>query len=78
MHGWSDNVPSLLKQNTDKSIILMDGYDWRCVLVDHFNVNLKRLLMAKLAHLNFKSETFYSVIKYMRKTQKAEPDKVVF
>ena len=78
MHGWSDNVPPLLKQNTDKSIILMDGYDLRCVLVDHLNVHLKGLLLAKLAHLNFESEPFYSVIKYMRKTQKAEPDKVVF
>ena len=32
INGWSSNVPKLLKQNPDKSIILVDGYDLRCVL----------------------------------------------
>ena len=30
VNGWSENVPQLLKQNSEKSILLMDGYDLRC------------------------------------------------
>jgi hypothetical protein len=60
IHGWSKNVCSLLKQNHDKSIILMDGYDLRCVLVEHNNLNLKDLLLKKLECLNFEGEPFYS------------------
>ena len=32
IEGWSENVPSLLKQNPDKCMVLMDGYDLRCAL----------------------------------------------
>lgn len=70
MNGWSDNVCPLLKQNQDKSIILMDGYDLRCVLDEFINVNLKDLLLAKLAHLNFEGEPFYSAGQYMQRFQK--------
>jgi hypothetical protein len=69
MNGWSDNVCPLLKQNQDKSIILMDGYDLRCVLSEHANVNLQDLLLAKLAYLNFEGEPFYSVGQYMQRSQ---------
>lgn len=60
INGWSRNVGSLLKQNHDKSIILMDGYDLRSVLVEHNNLNLRNLLLKKLERLNFEGEPFYS------------------
>lgn len=67
INGWSKNVCPLLRQNQDKSIILMDGYDLRCVLNDHIDVSLKDLLLAKLAHLNFEGQPFYSVAEYLDK-----------
>jgi hypothetical protein len=45
VEGWSENVVPLLKQNPDKSIILMDGFDFRSVLDQR--VNLEALLRAK-------------------------------
>lgn len=32
INGWSENVVPLLKQNPEKCVLLMDGYDLRCVL----------------------------------------------
>lgn len=61
INGWSNNVVPLLKQNPNKSILLMDGYDLRCVLDEHVNINLRELILKKLSHLNFDSEPFYSV-----------------
>lgn len=66
INGWSDNVCKLLKQNHDKSIVLMDGYDLRCVLDEYFNVNLKDLLQAKLTYLNIHAQPFYSVQEYIK------------
>jgi len=60
INGWSQNVCPLLKQNHDKSIILMDGYDLRCVLVEQNNLDLKDLLLKKIERLNFEGEPFYS------------------
>lgn len=71
MNGWSDNVCPLLKQNQDKSIILMDGYDLRCVLNEQVDVNLRDLLLAKLARLNFGGEPFYSARKFIQKLQES-------
>jgi len=59
INGWSDNVPGLLKQNPDKCIVLMDGYDLRCVLA--LEADLRELLLAKLARLNLESEPFFGV-----------------
>jgi hypothetical protein len=59
INGWSENVPRLLKQNPDKSIVLMDGYELRCVLSGH--VNLTDLILAKVTKLNLEGEPFYSV-----------------
>jgi len=67
INGWTENVPSLLKQNPDKSIVLMDGYDLRCVLSGY--VNLPDLILAKVTKLNLEGEPFYSVRDYL-----AEPD----
>jgi len=50
IEGWSKNVLPLLRQNPDKCIFLMDGYDLRCALA--LEADLRRLLMAKLACLS--------------------------
>ena len=63
INGWSEHVCPLLKQNPEKSIILMDGYDLRCVLNN--SVDLQDLLLAKIAKLNFDSTPFYGVTAYL-------------
>ena len=70
MNGWSENVLPLLKQNQDKSIILMDGYDLRCVLDENSQVKLNDLLIAKLEALNLEGQPFYSVKQYIEKGSK--------
>ena len=65
INGWSQYVVPLLKQNHDKSIILMDGYDLRCVLVEHNHLSLQDLLMKKLECLNFEGEPFCSAAKIL-------------
>jgi len=61
INGWSNHVTQLLKQNHDKSIILMDGFDLRSVLVEHNGFSLEELLIRKLEHLNLEGEPFLSV-----------------
>lgn len=68
INGWSKNVCPLLKQNHDKSIILMDGYDLRSILVEHSNLDLKNLLLKKLECLNFEGEPFYSAAQLLENT----------
>lgn len=63
INGWSKHVPPLLKQNANKAILLMDGYDLRCVLTQQ--VDLKELLLAKIQALN-DCEPFYSAIQYLK------------
>ncbi|MBE8968210.1 restriction endonuclease [Nostocales cyanobacterium LEGE 12452] len=69
INGWSKNVCPLLKQNYDKSIILMDGYDLRCVLVEHNHLDLKDLLLKKLECLNFEGEPFYGAAQLLENNQ---------
>jgi hypothetical protein len=59
INGWSENVVPAMKQNQDKSIILMEGYDLRTVLSQP--LDLRRLLKAKLSALNLESEPYFSV-----------------
>jgi len=63
INGWSDNVPGLLKQNPDKSIVLMDGYDLRTVLTGR--VDLRDFILAKAARLTLATEPFLSVMDYL-------------
>jgi hypothetical protein len=63
INGWSDNVPRLLKQNLDKSIILMEGYDLRTVL--SARLDLHDFLLAKAAKLNLEAEPFFGVTEYV-------------
>ena len=55
MH-WSENVVPLIKQNPDKSIILMEGLDLRMALAQ--SIDLRRLLKGKLSALNLESEPY--------------------
>ncbi len=64
INGWSKNVPVLLKQNPEKSIILMNGDDVDFVLGG--KVDFIDLILAKVASLNFKTEPFFSAKRYMR------------
>ena len=63
IEGWSDHVPGLLKQNPEKSIILMDGYDLRVVL--DRRLDLSDLISAKVAKLNLEAEPYHGVREYM-------------
>ena len=63
VNGWSNNVPRLLKQNPDKSIILMEGYDLRCVLSEQ--VDLRDIILLKVTKLNLENEPFYSAKDYL-------------
>lgn len=63
INGWSENVVPLLKQNPDKSIVLMDGYDLRAVLTRQ--VDLRGFLLAKVTNLNLNVEPYYSVAEFL-------------
>jgi molybdopterin-binding protein len=65
INRWSDNVPHLLKQNPDKSILLMDGYDLRSVLYTPLDLKLRDFILAKAAKLSLDAEPFYSVKEYL-------------
>ena len=56
IEGWSVNVPPLLKQNPDKGIILMDGFDLHCILSQQ--IELHSVLLHKLTALNLEAEPY--------------------
>jgi Restriction endonuclease len=58
INGWSDHVPGLLKQNREKSIILMDGYDLHLPLIAE--INIRTILDRKVEALRTQSEPFFS------------------
>jgi len=60
INGWSVNVPQLLRQNPEKNIFLMEGFDIRSVLEER--VNLRDLLKKKLSALNLNSQPYLSVM----------------
>ena len=64
VNGWSEHVPQMLKQNQEKSIILMDGYDLRCVLSG--SIDLKNFLLEKASKLTFQAEPYYGAKDYLR------------
>ncbi|MFZ3080969.1 MAG: hypothetical protein WA109_14925 [Bellilinea sp.] len=66
--GWSENVPYLLKQNPQKCIILMEGYDLRNVL--NGTIDLIKLLTAKITKLSLDSEPYLSVKEIMKENTK--------
>ncbi|HEX7711734.1 MAG TPA: hypothetical protein VF418_12450 [Sphingomonadaceae bacterium] len=56
IEGWSENVVPLLKQNPNKVIILMEGFDFRSVL--DRRIGLRELLKAKITALNIEAEPY--------------------
>lgn len=65
INGWSQNVPTLLKQNTSKSIILVHGDDFHALLSQ--KISLDKLLKGKISELNLKSEPFISAEEIIKK-----------
>ena len=63
INGWSENVPGLLKQNTEKAIILMHGYDLRAVLSEQ--VDLRDYILAAVKNLNLNAEPYLGVREYL-------------
>ena len=63
INGWSDNVPRILKQNPEKSIILMEGYDLRCVLTGQ--IELLDFVKAKVEKLNIMGDPYYTARSYL-------------
>ena len=64
INGWSEQVVPLLKQNPDKSVILMEGLDLRMALAQM--LDLRHLLKAKLSALNLESEPYLPASKVLR------------
>ncbi len=63
INGWSDGVPRLLKQNTEKSIILMEGYDLRTILTGQ--ADPQDFILAKAERLNLDGEPFFGAGDYL-------------
>ena len=64
INGWSENVPRLLKQNTEKAIILMQGYDLRTILSEE--VDLRDYILAAVTNLNLNAEPYLGVREYLQ------------
>jgi hypothetical protein len=64
INGWSDNVPTLLKLNRRKSIILINGDDLKGVL--NGSVTLQEILQGKLQALNRDAEPYCPVEDIMK------------
>jgi len=63
INGWSKGLPNLMKQNPDKSIMLINGNDIHHVLKG--NITLQVLLDVKNRKLSFESEPFYGAAQYI-------------
>lgn len=59
INGWSENVPTLLKQNPEKVIILMDGSDLRAVLSG--TITIQKLIEEKVKELSLRAEPYLGV-----------------
>jgi hypothetical protein len=64
INGWSEHVVPVMKQNPEKSIILMEGLDLRTVLAQ--GCKLRDLLKAKIRALNLEAEPYFPVIRLSR------------
>jgi hypothetical protein len=67
INGWSDNVPSLMKQNPDKACILMNGDDLQGILSDR--IDLQGFIKAKIQYLSYKTEPYYGAEQYLADSQ---------
>ena len=57
----------MLKQNTEKAIILMQGYDLRAILSEE--VDLREYIMAAVKTLNLYAEPYFGVHEYLRQVR---------
>ena len=57
------------KQNPDKCIFLMDGFDLRCVLAG--DIDLRGLLVAKLGCLNLDAEPYLGARDFLERGESA-------
>lgn len=64
INGCSSKVIPLVKQNKEKAIVMMDGYDLRTVLSGR--VDLREFLLAKATRLNLYSDPFLSATEYIK------------
>ena len=64
INGWSEHVPGLLKQSTEKAIILMQGYDLRAILSEE--VDLREYILAAVRNLNLNAEPYLGVREYLQ------------
>ena len=64
INGWSENVPRLLKQDTQRATILMQGYDLRAVLSEE--VDLRGYILASVRTLNINAEPYLGVGEYLK------------
>ena len=67
INGWSENVPGLLKQSTEKAIILMQGYDLRAILSEE--VELREYILAAVKNLNLNAEPYLGVREYLEQAR---------
>ena len=67
INGWSENVPMLLKQSTEKAIILMQGYDLRAILSEE--VDLRDYILAAVRNLNLYAEPYLGVREYLEQIE---------
>jgi hypothetical protein len=58
INRWSSHVEQILKQNPEKAIILVDGFDIRKTLEGQ--VDFREFLMKKIEHLNKNTEPYLS------------------
>ena len=63
INGWSSNVPNMLKQNPDKAIILMHGYDLRAILSEE--IELRDYMLSAVRNLTLRTEPYLSVGEYL-------------
>ena len=64
INGWSEKVPSMLKQNTQKATILMQGYDLRAILSEE--ADLRDYILAAVRNLNISAEPYLGVREYLK------------
>jgi hypothetical protein len=69
INGWSDHVPGLLRQNTEKSVLLMEGHGLRSILAGE--VDLREFLAAMLAALNFEAKPYLSAREFLQRKHTA-------
>jgi hypothetical protein len=63
INGWSENVVPVMKQNPNKSIVLMEGYDLWTVLAQA--LDLRQLLKAKISALNLEADPYFPVSRFL-------------